>query len=164
LSSIFATAAESKKSKIENLQVGSEFTYGHHQLKWRVDSNVNGLMDRDEVDIKKKAEWQGINDASKKRTERNGESFVKELGQAGVPLRTYIKEDEGHGFCSSPLHLETSTLDIDDFLQECGLLDKGVVPGPGKKTSGAWANQHRRQILQSQAKLSQPKVLEFINK
>jgi acetyl esterase len=366
LSSIFATAAESKKSEIENLQVGSEFTYGHHQLKWRVDNNANGLMDRDEVDIKKKAEWQGINDAefkqiiirrrdqlyfknayvykktptrdlelyvdfpkdwkasdqrpaivwffggawntgtpfafkpqsdyfarrglvsicvdyrirtvdgihtdgfisgwdaktairwvrknasslginpnkiiagggsagghlaiatqipklndpaddlaistkvsalilhnpyvvyinpkswiyqidfktlppvwvgyglkdkaaynddsSTKRTERNGESFVKELGQAGVPLRTYIKEDGGHGFCSSPLYLETSTLDIADFLQECGLLDKGAVPGPGKKTSGAWANQHRRQILQGQAKLSQPKVLEFVNK
>ena len=103
-------------------------------------------------------------DPSTKRTERNGQSFVKELGQAGIPLRTYIKADGGHGFCSSPLHLETSTLDMDDFLQECGLIEKASILGTGMKTSGAWPNQHRRDILQGKAILSQPEVLEFVTK
>jgi acetyl esterase/lipase len=102
-------------------------------------------------------------DPSTKRRERNGESFVKELGQAGIPLRTYIKADGGHGFCSGAVHLNPSTLDIDDFLQACGLLPKGKVAGPGKKTAGAWASEHMREIVQGQAILSQPRTLEFVS-
>ena len=60
-------------------------------------------------------------DSSSVRTERNGESFIAELQQAGIPLRTYIKAGMNHGFCSGP-HLDSSTRDIDQFLQECGLL------------------------------------------
>ena len=101
-------------------------------------------------------------DLSTKRTERNGESFVKELVQAGIPLRAYIKADGGHGFCSGSVHLEPSTLDIDDFLQDCGLLAAGKVAGPGQKTAGAWAAEHMRGIIQGKAILSQPKILEFV--
>ncbi|MGB1937840.1 MAG: alpha/beta hydrolase [Akkermansiaceae bacterium] len=112
--------------------------------------------------LKDKAAY--TDDPSSKRTERNGESFVRELGEAGIALRTYIKADGGHGFCSGPEHLEPSTLDKDDFLQECGILEPGTVPGPGKKTAGVWKKEHDEKIVSGQVKRSQPRVLEFPSK
>ena len=103
-------------------------------------------------------------DPSKKKTERNGESFVKELGAAGIPLRTYIKADGRHGFCSGPVHLEPSTLDIDDFLQECELLPPGQAAGPGKKTARHRAQQHLENIEAGKATRSTPRTLEFVTK
>ena len=103
-------------------------------------------------------------DPSSKRTERNGESFVRELKEAGIPLRTYIKADGGHGFCSGSDHLEPSTIDKDDFLQECGILEPGTVPGPGKRTAAVWKQEHFEKIESGQTKRSQPRVLEFPTK
>lgn len=112
--------------------------------------------------LKDKAAY--TDDPSSKRTERNGESFVRELKEAGIPLRTYIKADGGHGFCSGSDHLEPSTIDKDDFLQECGILEPGTVPGPGKRTAAVWKQEHFEKIESGQTKRSQPRVLEFPTK
>ena len=55
--------------------------------------------------------------SSSERTEKNGQTFVKELEAAGIPLRTYIKEG-GHGFAMGGQHLRASVPDMDDFLVE----------------------------------------------
>lgn len=100
-------------------------------------------------------------DPSSKRAERNGESFVRELTEAGIALRTYIKEDAGHGFCSGPPHLDPSTEDIDLFLQECGLLEKGTAPLPGHSWSGAMLKAHLQQVEAGKLTRSTPSTLEF---
>ncbi len=103
-------------------------------------------------------------DPSSKRTERNGESFVKELTAAGIPLRTYIKADGAHGFCSGGVHVSPSTLDKDDFLQQLKLIPEGKLPNHKIIHYGAWRSEHLRKITEGNATLSLPKTLEFPTK
>lgn len=103
-------------------------------------------------------------DPTSKRTERNGERLVKELELAGIPLRTYIKPDGGHGFCSGPPHLRTSTEDIDLFFQECGLLEPGTAELPDKQTGGFLGKQHLLKIEAGNATRSVPRSLEFVTR
>ena len=100
-------------------------------------------------------------DPSSKRSERNGESFVKELSEAGIPLKTYIKADAGHGFCSSPPHLGPSTLDADLFLQQCGLLEKGSAPLP-QSSGRAMLNELLQKIEAGNLQPTELKTLEFV--
>lgn len=102
-------------------------------------------------------------DPSTKRAERNGESFVKELTEAGIPLKTYIKPDAGHGFCSGPPHLGPSTLDLDLFLQQCGLLEKGSAPLP-KTSGGAMLNAFLQTIEAGKLPRTNAKTLSFVSK
>jgi len=111
----------------------------------------------------------GLNDTAayndkpgNRREERNGESFIAELKKAGIPLRTYLKEGQGHGFCSGP-HLDASTRDIDNFLQECGLLPPPKTELPDKMT-GAARNKHMHAALAGKLKRTEPKILEFPTK
>ncbi|MBD0400262.1 alpha/beta hydrolase [Flammeovirga sp. EKP202] len=85
-------------------------------------------------------------DTSQKRTERNGESFVKLLAEKNKGSFAFIKENGGHGFCSSPQFLEESTHSTDQFLQTLGVLDDQM----GKVTSKAqWflKIERRKQII-----------------
>lgn len=103
-------------------------------------------------------------DPSTKRTERSGESFVKELAEAGIPLRTYIKDEGGHGFCSGPPHLQASTADIDEFLQECGLLDAGEAELPDRISGDGMFNQHLKKVAVGEVDRVLPKTLEFVGR
>ena len=102
-------------------------------------------------------------DPSTERTKRSGESFVKELGEAGIPLRTYIKNEGGHGFCSGPPHLRISTLDIHDFLQECGLLDPGRVEVADLSNWSAIKRKHLAAVEAGKMTRREPKTLDFAN-
>lgn len=97
-----------------------------------------------------------------RREERNGQSFIAELEKAGIPLRTYLKEGMGHGFCSGP-HLEPSTRDIDDFLQECGLLSPLKMEQP-LKVDGAARGRHIQAAFAGKVKRVVPLVLDFPTK
>jgi len=100
-------------------------------------------------------------DPSSKPSERNGESFVKELSEAGIPLKTYIKADAGHGFCSGPPHLAPSTLDADLFLQQCGLLEKGSASLP-QSSGEAMLNELLQNIEAGKLQPIELKTLEFV--
>jgi hypothetical protein len=111
----------------------------------------------------------GLNDTAayndkpgNRREERNGESFIAELEKAGIPLRTYLEEGMGHGFCSGP-HLDASTRDIDHFLQECGLLAPPKTQQPDTIT-GAARGRHVQAALAGKLKRVAPKILEFPTK
>ncbi|NME68731.1 alpha/beta hydrolase [Flammeovirga aprica] len=85
-------------------------------------------------------------DPSQKRTERNGESFVKLLAEKNKGSYAFIKENGGHGFCSSAAFLEESTHSTDQFLQSLGVLDDQL----GKVTSkrqGILKIERRKQII-----------------
>jgi acetyl esterase len=97
-----------------------------------------------------------------RREERNGASFIAELEKAGIPLRTYLREGQGHGFCSGP-HLDPSTRDIDDFLQECRLLPPAEAELPDKMT-GAARGRHMQAALAGKVKRAEPEILEFPTK
>jgi acetyl esterase/lipase len=97
-----------------------------------------------------------------RHTERNGESFIAELEQAGIPLRTYIKEGMSHGFCSGP-HLDPSTRDIDNFLQENNLLTPPTSEFPDK-ISRYVVIQHMQAVNAGKLKPSVPQTLEFPTK
>ena len=100
-------------------------------------------------------------DPSSKRAEKNGESFVKELKLAGIPLKTYIKEDAGHGFCSGPPHIAPSTLDLDLFLQQCRLLEKGSAPLPSI-SGGAMLNALLSNIEAGRLPQTKAKTLSYV--
>lgn len=102
-------------------------------------------------------------DPSKERTRRSGETFVQELQAAGIPLRTYIRDEGGHGFCSRPPHLRASTLDIDDFLQECGLLEAGKAEMAEGPSGAAIMQQHLQRVEAGERIRSEPRQLEFVS-
>lgn len=93
------------------------------------------------------------------REERNGESFIAALKASGIPLRTYLKEGQGHGFCSGP-HLDASTHDIDAFLQEQGLLSLPDT-APPDTLDGASRNRHVRAAIAGKRTRVAPKKLAF---
>ncbi len=97
-----------------------------------------------------------------RREERNGESFIAELQKAGILLRTYLIEGQGHGFCSGA-HLEPSTWDIDDFLQKCGLLSPPETEEP-YKVDGAARWRYMQAALAGELKPNEPELLEFPKK
>jgi acetyl esterase/lipase len=94
-----------------------------------------------------------------RREERNGESFIAELKKAGIPLRTYLKEGQNHGFCSGP-HLDPSTRDVDAFLQECGLLAPPVTDLSGPITRAASRTQTQA-VSTAAVQRAAPTVLAF---
>ncbi len=60
-------AKESTKH-IDQLAPNSEFSYGHHKLKWTADTNTNQRMDLGEVSKQLNGAWTALNDAEFKQT------------------------------------------------------------------------------------------------
>ena len=96
-----------------------------------------------------------------RRLEKNGESLIKGAQQAGLPLKTYIKEGFGHGFCSRPPQLALSTWDVDQFLQKLGILEKGDAELP-KMSFTKLLRDRMAEIHAGKLKPSEPKMLESV--
>jgi len=92
----------------------------------------------------------------------NGESFIAELKTADIPLRTFIKKDMNHGFCGGP-HLDSSTRDIDQFLQKCGLLERPDDDLPGEVSRYPIILQSQ-EVDAGKVERSELKTLEFPTK
>lgn len=102
------------------MSLGQEFKYGVHEFKWVSDDNKNLPPIWVTYGTEDSAAY--LDNSKQEKTKMNGEKLISKLE---FPYKTFIQEGAGHGFCSSEKYIVETTLDIDNFLQKVGVIDKG---------------------------------------